>query len=45
MSFKSEAFLKSEFGIDESVLRISNMAEKEIEKLFKSIKSVRESTS
>jgi cystathionine beta-lyase family protein involved in aluminum resistance len=42
MSFKSEAFLKSEFGIDESVLRISNMAEKEIENLFKSIESVRE---
>ncbi len=42
MSFRSEAFLKSEFGIDESVLRISNMAEKEIERVFKSIELVRE---
>ncbi|HEY9061206.1 MAG TPA: methionine gamma-lyase family protein [Pseudobacteroides sp.] len=42
MSFKSEAFLKNEFGIDDSVLRISNMAEKEIERTFKSIESIRE---
>jgi cystathionine beta-lyase family protein involved in aluminum resistance len=42
MSFKSEAFLKNEFGIDDSVLRISSMAEKEIDKTFKSIESVRE---
>ncbi|MDP4179939.1 MAG: methionine gamma-lyase family protein [Bacillota bacterium] len=42
MSFKSEAFLKSEFGIDESVIRISNMAEKEIERVFKSIDSIKE---
>jgi len=42
MSFKSESFLKSEFGIDESVIRISNMAEKEVEKVFRSINAVKE---
>jgi len=42
LSFKSERYLKSEFGIDDSIIKISNMAEKEIEERFKEIDSVKE---
>ncbi len=42
MSFKSERFLKSEFGIDDNIIKISFMAEKEIEERFREIDSIKE---
>lgn len=42
MSLKYEEYLKSEFGIDKSIIQISKRAEKEIEDNFKSIDSVKE---
>ncbi|MCX7842780.1 MAG: methionine gamma-lyase family protein [Clostridia bacterium] len=42
MNFKSQTMLKSEFGIDEAVVRITNQAEKEIEEIIREIDSIKE---
>lgn len=42
MSIKSQALLKSEFGINESVIKISNTIESEITDIFKDIDSTKE---
>lgn len=42
MNFKSQNFLKTEFGINENIIRISNTVEKEIEDICKGIEGVKE---
>ncbi|RCX16817.1 cystathionine beta-lyase family protein involved in aluminum resistance [Anaerobacterium chartisolvens] len=42
MNFKSQAFLKNEFGIDESIIKLSNSSEKAIADVVGSIDSIRE---
>ncbi|MCX7710377.1 MAG: methionine gamma-lyase family protein [Clostridia bacterium] len=42
MNFKSQNLLKSEFGIDENVIKIANTVEKEIEEILREIDSIKE---
>lgn len=42
MSLESQKLFRNEFGIDESVIKVSNIVEKEIRDTFKSIESIRE---
>lgn len=42
MNFKSQSILKSEFGINESVIKISTMVEKEIKEIWEEIDAVKE---
>jgi cystathionine beta-lyase family protein involved in aluminum resistance len=42
MNFKSQNILKSEFGINEAVMKIADMAEKEIEDMIHDIDAVKE---
>ncbi len=42
MNFKSQAFLKNEFGIDESIIKLSNSAERTIADVLGSIDSIKE---
>jgi cystathionine beta-lyase family protein involved in aluminum resistance len=42
MNFKSQSYLKTEFGIDEGIIKISNSVEKEIKEVIQEIDSVKE---
>lgn len=42
MNFKLQNFIKSEFGINESIIKITNMIEKEIVEIFEEIDAVKE---
>ena len=42
MDFKSQGLLKTEYGITESIIKISNDAEKETEEVFRTIDAIKE---
>jgi cystathionine beta-lyase family protein involved in aluminum resistance len=42
MNFKTQNYMKTEFGINESIVNISNMVEKEIEEITREIENIKE---
>lgn len=42
MNFKLQSYIKAEFGINESILKIANMVEKEVGEIFEGVDSIKE---